>query len=64
MVRTATLEECVLLCDLDRELLADASEGRPAPELFERAVAAGWDPLGVHIRLRILKELHFLRDDE
>ena len=64
MVRTATLQECVLLCDLDRELLADASEGRPVTELIERAVAAGWDPLGIRIRLRILKELRFLRDDE
>jgi hypothetical protein len=54
----------VLLCDLDRELLADASEGRPVTELIERAVAAGWDPLGIRIRLRILKELRFLRDDE
>jgi len=64
MVRTATLEECTLLCDLDRELLADASEGRPESELVERAVAAGWDPRGVRIRLRILQELHFLRDDD
>ena len=64
MVQTATLEECVLLCELDRVLLADAAEGRPASELIERAVAAGWDPRGVRIRLRILQELHFLRGDD
>ncbi|HEV2719558.1 MAG TPA: hypothetical protein VG323_06035 [Thermoanaerobaculia bacterium] len=62
MLHKATLDDCALLCELDRILLADAAEGRPEPEIAERAVAAGWDPRGVKIRLNILRELHFLVD--
>jgi len=62
MLYKASLEDCSLLCELDRVLLADAAEGRPAPELAERAVAAGWDARGVKIRLNVLRELHFLVD--
>ncbi len=62
MLYKATLDDCSLLCELDRVLLADAAGGRPEPELAERAVAAGWDPRGVKIRLKLLRELHFLVD--
>jgi hypothetical protein len=48
-------------CELDRVLLDDAAaEGRLAAELFERGVAKGFDPLGVRLRLRVLREQRFL----
>jgi len=47
-------------CELDRVLLDAAAEAKPAAELFGRAVAAGFDPVGTRLRLLVLREQRFL----
>ncbi len=47
-------------CELDRVLLDAAAEERPESELLGRAIAAGYDGRGARLRLRVLREQHFL----